>query len=92
MGKPGGAATITTCATDPTTGEEVCSTENAVLVRNKGKQTFTNVTNELTSLVADIDGDGLTERVSLFSGGLEDWMWQYANKGLRLAQLRFYLQ
>jgi hypothetical protein len=70
----------------------VCSTENVVLVRTKGKQTFTNVTNELTSLVADIDGDGLDDRVALFSGGLEDWVWQYENHGLRLAQLRFYLQ
>jgi hypothetical protein len=31
------------------------------------------------------------ERVALFSGGLEDFMWQYANQGRRLAQLRFYL-
>jgi hypothetical protein len=91
LGKPGGSARMTTCAVDPITQEEICSTENVLLVRNKGKSTFTNVTNELTSLVADIDGDGDLERVALFSGGLEDFMWQYANKGLRLAQLRFYL-
>lgn len=91
LGTPGGSATITTCAWDPILNEEICSTENVVLVRYTGKSNFKNVTNELTSLVADIDGDGDTERVALFSGGLEDFAWQYANKGLRLAQLRFYL-
>lgn len=91
LGKRGGSARMTTCAVDPVTQEEICSTENVLLVRNKGKSTFTNATNELTSLVADIDGDGDLERVALFSGGLEDFMWQYANQGRRLAQLRFYL-
>lgn len=91
LGQPGGGATMTTCAFDPLLGEEVCSTENVILSRNKGKSTFSNVTNQLTSLVADIDGDGDTERVALFAGGLEDFVWQYQNSGLRLAQLRFYL-
>ena len=90
LGKPGGKATITTCATDPSTGEVVCSTENVVLVRKTGKSTFKNVTNELSSLVGDVNGDGTLERVSLFSGGLEDFFWQYDNQGLKLAQLRFY--
>ena len=81
---------MTTCATDPDTGEEVCSTENVLLIRYKKQSTFENVTRQLTSIVTDIDGDGDLDRVSLFQGGLEDWFWQYANKGLRLAQLRFY--
>lgn len=93
LGKPNGSATVTTCATDTRTGEVVCSTdENAVLlVRNKGKQTFTNVTNQLTSLVANVDADPQLERVALFHDPFVDWFWQYANNGLRLAQLRFYL-
>ena len=37
LGKPGGHADMTTCATDPTTGEEVCSNETLVLVRNTGE-------------------------------------------------------
>jgi hypothetical protein len=82
---------MTTCATDPTTGETVCSTENVVLVRNSGRSTFKNVTNELTSLMADINGDGILERVALFSGGLQDFFWQFDNQGLKLTQLRFYL-
>lgn len=93
LGKPGGKATMTTCATDPSTGETVCSTENTLeaLWRDTGKSIFKDVTHELTSIVADIDGDDVMERVALFEGGLEDWYWEYANKGLRLAQLRFYL-
>jgi hypothetical protein len=91
LAKPGGSATMTTCATDPVSGDVICSTENVVLVRETSKSTFKNVTNQLSSLLADINGDGILERVSLFAGGLEDFFWQYDNKGLRLAQLRFYL-
>src|SRR5438477_9074508 len=91
LGKPGGSVTVTTCATDPTTREVVCSSENVMLVRGKGKQTFTNVTNELTSIYASFDGGLTYQRVALFSGGFYDFFWQYANSGLRLLQLRFYL-
>lgn len=97
LGKPGGSATMTTCATedgdtdgDGIPNETICSTENVLLVRNAGKSPWKEVTNELTSLVGDVDGDGIVERVALFEGDLEDWFWEYANKGLRLAQLRFY--
>jgi len=93
LGKPGGQSTMTTCATDPTTGEEICSTENVLLVRKKGKSTFQNVTNELTSLClnTDLTNTNLCDtRVALFSGDMKDWTWQYYNQGLRLAQLRFY--
>jgi len=89
--KPGGSATVTTCATDPTSGEIVCSTENVVLLRTKGKQTFTNVTKELTTICWDTDGNGTCDlRVPLFDDALEDYFWNYSNNGLRLAQLRFY--
>jgi hypothetical protein len=94
LGKPGGSAIVTTCATDPTTGDVVCSAESTlnVFVRNPGKQTFQNVTNELTSMVVSFDGGLTYQRVALFSGGLQDFFWQYANTGLRLLQLRFYQQ
>lgn len=90
LGKPGGSATVTTCATDPVTGEEVCSTESLVLVRSGGRQRFENVSRELLFIEADIDGDGDVERVSLFDDSLQDFLWQVDNQGLRLAQLRFY--
>jgi len=91
LGQPGGSATITTCATDDT-GQVICSTDNTILVRNKGKSTFTNVTNQLTSLNACFDVGGVVtcEDVSLFDPDLIDYFWQYQNAGLRLAQLRFY--
>lgn len=99
LGQPGGKATVTTCAT--VHGELQCSLENEVMTRSKGKSTFTDVTNELTSLVVSYcDGEILEDgscdgkvtytRIALFAGNTEDWFWNYDNKGLRLAQLRFY--
>jgi len=82
---------VTTCATDDT-GALICSTDNAVLSRSKGKSTFFNVTTALTSIDAcfDIGGILTCEVVSLFDPNLSDFFWQYANKGMRLLQLRFY--
>lgn len=98
LGKPGGSATMTTCAAGAgpdgllhTADDEiVCSTENVLLVRNTGKSTFKNVTNELTTIYVDTDGDGVSERYNLFSSAFYDYFWDYDNQGLRLAQLRFY--
>lgn len=98
LGKPGGSATMTTCATG--TGEDgvlgtgddeiVCSTENVLLVRDKGRSSFTNVTSELTTITADLDGDGSYETYQLFDSDMYDYFWNFENRGLRLAQLRFY--
>jgi len=99
LGQPGGSAAITTCATDKTTGEVVCSTENTVdvLTRKNGQPLFQNVTQELTSLVACVDTnpdpaitDIVCTRYALFRDEFSDFYWQYDNNGLRLAQLRFY--
>ncbi len=90
LGKPGGSAKIATCATDPITMEEVCSTLNYIAVRNSGKSSFTNVSAELLFIYADLDGDGITERYSLFDDRLQDYFWEYDNTGLKLLQLRFY--
>ena len=105
LGTPGGQATITTCATDPFDAAVVCSTLSAVVVRptSGGKPKWDNVTNALTSIVTCFDtatgnfgidacATGKTVRIALFAGGLQDWFWNYYNQGLRLAQLRFYLQ
>lgn len=92
------SVTISTCATEVVdvngsgTLTTLCSTENTVLVRNKGKQQFTNVTNELTSLCVSTDADPACEsRYALFRDEFKDWFWDYANNGVKLAQLRFYL-
>ena len=61
-----------------------------LLVRNRGKSSFENVTTELTTIYADIDGDGDVERIEIFDNSLYDYFWNYENRGLRLAQLRFY--
>jgi hypothetical protein len=91
LGKPGGGIKITTCATDPVTGDQVCSTESMLSVRTKGKQSFTNVTKELTSICWDQDGDGTCDvRIALFDDSLEDYFWSVDNQGNRLLQLRFY--
>lgn len=90
LGKPGGASTLTTCATDPATGEELCSADSLSLVRTSGRQRFQNVSKELLFVAVDLDGDGVNEQVSLFDEALQDFFWQVDNNGLRLAQLRFY--
>ena len=93
LGTPGGSVTVTTCATDDT-GTLVCSTNNTVQSRSKGKSTFYNVTTALTTINAcfDVGGTLTCQVVSLFDPALQDYFWQYANSGLRLLQLRFYPQ
>jgi hypothetical protein len=90
LGKPGGKASMTTCATDPLTLEEVCSLEALVAVRESGKQSFENVSRQLLYIYNDIDGDGDIDRVPLFDDRLQDYLWSYDNQGLKLLQLRFY--
>ena len=91
LGKPGGSAKAMTCATDTLTNEVVCSTTNVLsLDRQKGKSSWQDATKQLTSLVADLDGDGDLETVPLFADGLVDFFWQWNSQGLKLTQLRFY--
>src|SRR5262249_4172510 len=54
LGKPFGKADVTTCAEDLSTGEVVCSTNNKVFLRMKGKSTFENVTQQLLTITATI--------------------------------------
>jgi hypothetical protein len=86
LGKPGGQAIVTTCATD-LTNTVICSTSNEVLVRGSGKQTFKNVTTALTTIDTTTLGT-----ISLFETGFLNFFWQYDNFGLRLMQVRFYAQ
>lgn len=90
LGKPGGRSETTTCAVDSSTNETYCSIYSMVQVRNKGKSSFTNVSRELLYVYADINSDGVTERMPLFDDRLQDYYWQYDNQGLKLVQLRFY--
>jgi hypothetical protein len=90
LGKPGGSATVTTCAIDRVTLEEVCSLNALVAVRTSGKQSFTNVSKDLLYMYVDTDGDGRLEQVNLFNDKYKDFFWQYDNNGLKVLQLRFY--
>src|SRR6266446_2552077 len=90
LATPGGSATMTTCATDPTTGEVVCSTLNVLLTRSKGPSKFTNVTKELTTITFIDPTTGNPVTASIFDPALQDYFWNYQNNGVRLAQLRFY--
>ena len=90
LGKPGGSGSITTCGTDPVTGEELCSIFPLLLMRSKGKSSFTNASRELLYVFVDLNGDGTVERVPLFDSRLQGYFWEYDNKGLKLVQLRFY--
>lgn len=97
LGKPDGSVNIKTCGTgiDPTTllPMLVCSTDNTVeFTRKKGKSPFEDVTKKLTTVNAcfTVGGVETCTLISLFDPLLEDYFWQYANKGLRLLQLRFY--
>ena len=96
LGKPGGKIKMATCATDPHTGEEVCSDLQVIKVREtgKGKQKFENVSAELLYIYAWVwdPVDELWEymRLPLFSDPLQDYLWKYDNSGVRIAQLRFY--
>jgi hypothetical protein len=90
LGKPGGMATIAPTATDPVTGDVYASTLTTVIVREKGRSSFTNVSKTLLYVYADVDGDGIIDRVPLFDTRLQDFYWSYDNQGLKLAQFRFY--
>lgn len=99
LGKPGGSARITTCATDVTLDDPgvICSTQNEVFVRGTGKSSFRNVTAALTTIVLDPVADaaavtacGGATTVDLFATCLLGYFWQYDNNGLKLLQVRFY--
>ena len=91
LGKPGGNATITTCGID-SLGDTICSSNSTpMLSHNKGKPTFVNVTNELTSLVCP---PGTTDCkagqvLPLFNSDFEFFLWQYDNQGLKNGMVVF---
>lgn len=92
LGKPGGSSVATTCATDPTTLEQVCSLSSLVSVRTTGKSTFVNASKDLLSIQVYLDGSTTPTTLSLFDSRLQDYFWNYDNSGLKNLQLRFYQQ
>jgi hypothetical protein len=93
VGAPHTGVSATTCATDPTTGLIVCSTESWVSVRASGKNSqpkFTNVSSQLLSVCLDTNGDGKCDtRYALFAPELSDFFWNWDTTGKAHAQLFF---
>lgn len=89
LGKPGGSSKTTTCFVDEL-GDTYCSMDTLTLTRTAGAQKFENVSRDLLTIYADLDGDGIAERTGLFDNATADYFWSYDNNGLKLAQLRFY--
>jgi len=123
LGKPGGWATITTCADllDSTfagllsgkfvkalnrsipsdallgTWASVEQVGQDITLRTKGKQTFTNVTAELLTIVFKVEVELADEtiiieyvRVPIFDDIITNEYWEYDNHNLKLLQVRFY--
>jgi hypothetical protein len=91
LGKPGGQVKVTTCATDPVDGGNVCSLLQYLTMRDQ-KSKFADVSKYLLYIYADLPYDGIdgVVRVPLFDPALQDYYWQYDNNGMKLLQLRFY--
>ncbi|MGA1053537.1 MAG: hypothetical protein ACO3WU_14695 [Ilumatobacteraceae bacterium] len=72
--------------------------EKVTLERRKGQSVFGNVTAQLTSIVLEINIEDqfgnvietIYVRVPLFDDILQNEYWEYDNRGLRIAQVRFY--
>jgi hypothetical protein len=95
VGTPHKSATIGSCIEgdlDPTLpgDETLCSTETKVLVRDTGKPKVENVSKELLSVCLDTDDVvGCDTRSFLFDDDAVDYLWNFDNNGLRVAQVYF---
>jgi hypothetical protein len=95
VGTPHRSATIGTCVEgdfDLTLPglETLCSTETKLLVRGTGKPQVQNVSKELLSVCLDTDLIvGCDVRSFLFDDETVEYLWNYDNNGLRVAQVYF---
>ena len=78
--------------TDSSDNATFCSTENVIRLRNSKKRPYRNVTNQLTTMTGDFDGDPSTPDTTLrvFDDALQGYFWDYDTDGVRRVQLRFY--
>jgi hypothetical protein len=88
VGKPNSSINMNTCASDAT-GTVYCSQQSLSMNRIAGSSKFENVTSDLLYIYADINGDGIIDRVPLFSSQLQDYFWNVDSTGRLHAQLRF---
>lgn len=92
LGKPGGFMGMTTGFTDEN-GADWYSIESVNLTRTKGQAKFTDKTLELTTILVDMTDDGINNpvRINLFDNSLYSYFWDYDNSGLKLLQMRIYV-
>ncbi len=88
VGKPSSSVNMATCGTDAA-GETYCSGDQINMTRIAGSSKFVNVSQQLLYIYADIDADGVIDRVPLFDSSLEEYFWQVDSQGRLHAQLRF---
>ena len=70
---------------------EYCSLETVTVERGTGKPRVYNVSRELLTICADLDGDSSCDkRIFLFDDDGLDYLWNYDNSGLRNAQVWFF--
>lgn len=91
LGKPSGAANLTSAFVDEY-GNIWYSLGSVTLMRQKGRSVFDDRTLEMTTIYADFDGDGMPERHYLFDNELWQYFWEYDNQGLKLLQIRIYVE
>lgn len=90
----GGANDGAACVNNNDCSDElVCSTDNVIRVRTKGKSSFTNVTDELLTMTLCTDSPCTKANlatVTIFDPGYEDFFWNWNTQGRPHAQLKFY--
>jgi len=93
LGKPGGSATMTSGFVDEL-GNYWYSLESVSLIRTKAGAKFTDKTLELTTIYVDTTDDGVANpvRYYLFDNALWNYFWNYDNNGLKLLQIRIYVE
>lgn len=93
VGTPNRSATIGSCIEgdlDPLVDgvETLCSTETRLLVRGTGKPRVENVSKALLSVCLDTDDVvGCDTRSFLFDDDAVEYLWNYDNSGLKVAQV-----
>lgn len=103
LGAPGGSADMQTCYTD--TSGTWCAADvtggvsQITITRTNGRQKFTNESKNLLYVDYCAEWDTTDPEnwvcldwtiIPLFGEAAEEFFWDYDNKGLKLAQLRFY--
>jgi len=98
LGKPGRSATFQSCVNGDPDGVdgaapsgEYCSLETITVERKAGKPRVYNVSQQLLTICADLDGlGGGDKRIFLFDDAALDYLWYYDNSGLKNAQVWFF--